>query len=73
MRKAMADAQVMARAAGVRVGRVLEMSTQGGMENLEVARPAVMMRASADAATTPVEPGTIAVQSTVQLRLAIYP
>lgn len=73
VRKAMADAQVMARAAGVRVGRVLEMSSQGGMENLEIARPAVMLRASADAATTPVEPGTIAVQSTVQLRLAIYP
>lgn len=73
VRKAMADAQVMARAAGVRVGRVLEMSTQGGMENLEIARPAVMMRASADAPSTPVEPGTISVQATVQLRLAIYP
>lgn len=73
VRKAMADAQVMARAAGVRVGRVLEMTTQGGMENLELARPAAMMRVSADAPTTPVEAGTISVQATVQLRVAIYP
>lgn len=73
VRKAMADAQVMARAAGVRVGRVLEMSTHSGTENFEAARPAVMMRASADAVATPIESGTITVQASVQMRVAIFP
>lgn len=74
VRKAMADAQVMARAASVRVGRVLELSTQGDLVNQEMGRPAMMLRVSAaDAAPTPVEPGTIVVQATVQLRLAIFP
>lgn len=73
VRKAMADAQVMARAAGVRVGRVLEMSTHSGAENFEVARPAVMMRAAADAPPTPVESGSITIQASVQLRVAIFP
>jgi uncharacterized protein YggE len=73
VRKAMADARVMARAANVRVGRVLEMSTQGSGESLEMARPAMMMRASADAPVTPIEAGMISVQATVQLRVAIFP
>lgn len=73
VRKALADAQVMARAAGVRVGRVLEMSTHSGGDVLELARPAVMMRAAPDAPATPVEPGTIAVQAVVQLKVAIFP
>lgn len=73
VRKAMADAHVMARAAGVRVGRVLEMSTHSGSENFEVARPAVMMRAAADATPTPIESGNLTIQASVQLRVAIFP
>lgn len=73
VRKAMADAQVMARAAGVRVGRVLEMSTHSGSEVFEAARPAIMMRAAADAAPTPIESGNITIQASVQLRLAVFP
>jgi uncharacterized protein YggE len=38
-----------------------------------MARPAMMMRASADAPVTPIEAGMISVQATVQLRVAIFP
>ncbi|MBA3853023.1 MAG: hypothetical protein C0503_01335 [Gemmatimonas sp.] len=73
VRKAMADAQVMARAAGVRVGRILEISSMGTPEAMEFARPTVMMRASADAAPTPVEAGVITIEASVQIRVAIFP
>lgn len=74
VRKALADAQVMARAAGVRVGRILEMSSGGSGGTPEFARPVVMMRASAaDAAPTPVEAGRLTIEATVQLRVAIFP
>lgn len=70
VRKAMADAQVMARAAGVQLGRVLEISQPtAGLP--EVGRPQMLMRASADAAPTPVEAGMISIEATVQLRVAI--
>jgi uncharacterized protein YggE len=71
VRKAMADAQVMARAAGVQVGRVLEISQpMAGLP--EMGRPQMLMRASADAAPTPVEAGLISIEATVQLRVAIH-
>lgn len=73
VRKAMADAQVMARAAGVRVGRVLEMTTHSGSENFEAVRPAMMLRASADATPTPIETGNLTIQASVQVRVAILP
>jgi len=74
VRKALADAQVMARAAGVRVGRILEMSSQGSAGAPEFARPAMMLRtAAADAAPTPVEAGRITIEASVQLRVAIFP
>lgn len=71
VRKAMADAHVMARAAGVQVGEVLEISQPMGMP-LEAARPQMLMRASADAAATPIEAGQITVEASVQLRVAIH-
>lgn len=70
VRKAMADAQVMARAAGVQLGRVLEIS-QPMAGSPELGRPQMLMRASADAAPTPVEAGMISIEATVQLRVAI--
>jgi uncharacterized protein YggE len=73
VRKAMADAQVMARAAGVRAGRVLELSSDGSSGVMETGAPVVMMRAAADAAPTPTESGLITVRATVQLRVAIVP
>lgn len=74
VRKALADAQVIARAAGVRVGRILEMSSGGASGVPEFARPAVMMRAAAaDAAPTPIEAGLITIEASVQLRVAIFP
>lgn len=73
VRKAMADAQVMARAAGVQLGNVLEMSSHSAA-NTEVARPVMYrMAAAADAAPTPVETGTITVQASVEIKLAIAP
>lgn len=71
VRKAMADAQVMARAAGVQVGRVLELS-QSMAGIAEVVRPQLLMRAAADAAPTTVEAGLISIEATVQLRVAIH-
>ncbi len=74
VRKAMTDAQVMARAAGVRVGNVLELSTDGTGGVQEVGPPVAMLRvAAADAAPTPVETGRITVRATVQLRVAVTP
>ncbi len=74
VRKAMADAQVMARAAGVRAGRVLELSSDGSSGVVEVGPQTMMMRVgAADAAPTPVETGLITVRSTVQLRVAVLP
>ena len=73
VRKAIFDAQVMARAAGVRAGRVLELSSDGSAGVLEAAAPMAMMRVAADAAPTPTETGLITVRATVQLRVAVVP
>ncbi len=73
VRKAMADAQVMARAAGVRAGRVLELSSDGSQMGPEMGAPAVMMRVAADAVPTPVETGLITIRATVQLKVAVVP
>lgn len=73
VRKAMADAQVMALAAGVRLGSVLELSSEASaMPMAEISQ--VQMRVSAaDAAPTPVESGLITVRSSVRLKMAIAP
>lgn len=73
VRKAMADAQVIARAAGVRVGRVLELSSDASSTPM-ADMPQVRMRvASAEASPTPVETGLITVRSSVRLKVAIVP
>lgn len=73
VRKAMGDAQVMARAAGVRAGRVLELSSDGSMGIVEAPEMVRMRVAAADAPETPVETGLITVRASVQLRVAIVP
>ncbi len=73
VKRAMAEAQVMARAAGVRVGRVLELSSDGSQGVVEAAPPMAMMRVAADAAPTPVETGLITVRATVNLKVAVVP
>lgn len=73
VRKAMADAQVMARAAGVRVGRVLELATDATGGGVESAPQMAMMRVAADAAPTPVETGLITVRANVRVKVALVP
>lgn len=72
VRKAMADARVIAAAAGVRVGRILELTSEsmGGPQMPELA----MMRVgAADAAQTPVETGLISVRASVRVKVALNP
>lgn len=71
VRKAMADAQVMARAAGVQVGRVLEIS-QLLADSPNLGRPQVLMRTSMEAVPTPVEAGVILVEASIQLRVTVH-
>lgn len=71
VRKAMADAQVMARAAGVQVGRVLEIS-QPLADSPDLGRPQLLMRTSVEAAPTPVEAGVILVEASIQLRVTVH-
>jgi uncharacterized protein YggE len=73
VRKALADAEVIARAAGVQVGRVIEISSDASAVPM-ADMPQVRMRvASAEAAPTPVESGLITVRSSVRLKVAIAP
>jgi uncharacterized protein len=73
VRKAVADARVMAAAAGVRVGRVLELSSEASaMPMADMSQ--VRMRVSAESAgQTPVETGLITVRSSVRLKMAVVP
>lgn len=73
VRRAVADAQVMARAAGVRVGQVLEISSNAYAAPLGEVSQARAMLSVADAAQTPVESGLITVRSSVRLKVAILP
>lgn len=73
VRKALADAQVMARAAGVRVGRVLEISSDASATPLTEVSQARALMSAADAAQTPVESGLITIRSSVRLKVAIVP
>lgn len=73
VKKAMADARVMAQAAGVRVGRVLEMTSEASAVPVPEMQFARMRVAAADAAPTPVESGLITVRSAVRIKLAIVP
>lgn len=73
VRKALADAQVMARAAGVRVGRVLEISSNASATALTEVSQARALMVAADGAQTPVESGLITIRSSVRLKVAILP
>lgn len=71
VRKALADARVMALAAGVRVGNVLELTSESTSAMPMAEMSQVRMRVAADAAPTPIETGLITVRSSVRLKLAI--
>jgi uncharacterized protein len=73
VRKAGADATVMARAAGVQLGRVLEMSSADFGEGPTPEFPRMaLMRAESDASLeTPIELGLIKVRVSVTMRVAI--
>lgn len=73
VQRAMSDARVMARAAGVRMGQVLEIASESG--GTEVAEPSMarMRVAAADVAPTPVESGLITVRANVRLKVAVFP
>lgn len=73
VRKAVADAHVMARAAGVRVGRVLEIRSEGSAPPVLELSQGRMMVSETDAAPTPVETGLITVRASVLLKVAVVP
>lgn len=71
--RARADAEVMARAAGQKLGTVLELSSSGGMEQPMYDR-AVMMSARAESAPeTPISVGMIKVRASVNMRIQLIP
>ena len=73
VRKAMDDARVMAQAAGVRLGSVLELSSEASAMPMAEMSQVRMRVSAADAAPTPVETGLITVRSSVRLKMAIAP
>ena len=70
VRKARADAEAMAEAAGATLGPILEMSASddGGMP--EPMRGMALSRAAGDG-STPVEAGNLTIRATVNLRIAL--
>lgn len=71
VRRARADATVMADAAGVSIGEVLELTT-GGQPEAPMFRMAEMSAARAGGiAETPVLPGLVRIRADVTLRLAV--
>lgn len=75
VRKALADAQVMARAAGVRVGSILELSTDGSIVNpvAGMRMERVVLASPNSIAETQVESGLITVNASVRVKVAILP
>lgn len=71
VRKAMADAHVMARAAGMALGEVLELTSEDGGQSPVFDRM-VSMRAE-EAAPTPIVAGLITVRSAVRVKVALRP
>lgn len=69
VRKAMADARVMAQAAGMELGAVLELTSEDGGQTPMFDRQVMAMRAE-EAAPTPISAGMISVRSTVRLKVA---
>lgn len=74
VRRAKADAEVMARAAGSQVGQVLELTSSEVFDRPMLERGMVMAAMKADdASATPVEAGLIKVRATVSLKVALTP
>lgn len=74
VRRAQADAEVMARAAGQRLGTVLELTSGGGMEQPMFDRSPMLMSARAEGAVeTPVSTGMIKVRASVTMRIQLAP
>ena len=73
VRRAMEDAKVMALAAGLRVGQVLELTSEASQMPMAEMSQVRMRVSAADAAPTPVESGLITVRSSVRLKIAIAP
>lgn len=72
VRRALADAESMARAAGQRLGPVLELTSGGGMEQPMFDRgPLVMTTRAAGAVETPVATGMIKVRASVTMRIQL--
>lgn len=70
VRSAMADAQVMASAAGLRAGDILEMELQDGTVSPMADGPMMMARVQ-EAAPTPVMTGSITVRAAVRIRVGV--
>jgi uncharacterized protein len=72
VRRAQADADVMARAAGQKLGPVLELTSAGGMEQPMFDRGPMLMSARAEGAVeTPVSTGMIKVRASVTMRIQL--
>jgi uncharacterized protein len=72
VRRAQADAEVMARAAGQKLGVVLELTSGGGMEQPMFDRGPMLMAARAEGAVeTPVSTGMIKVRANVTMRIQL--
>lgn len=70
VRTALADAEVMARAAGLQLGQIIEMALEGGAI-APMGDGVVMMARAQEAAPTPVMSGTITVSASVRLRVGV--
>ena len=72
VRRAQADAEVMARAAGQKLGTVLELTSGGGMEQPMFDRGPMLMSARAEGAVeTPISTGMIKVRASVTMRIQL--
>jgi uncharacterized protein YggE len=71
VRKARAEAEAIAAAAGVRLGGVLEISTDEAPVEVRAEDAMLRVRAMSASAPTPVETGTLTVRATVTLRFLI--
>lgn len=70
VRNALADAEVMARAAGLQLGEIREMELQDGSVT-PMADGMVMMARAQESAPTPVMSGTITVRAAVRIRVGV--
>lgn len=71
VRRAMGEAEVIARASGGRLGAVLEVVSGDESPGIPVGVRGAMFRADATTVETPVETGTITVRASVRVRVAL--